>query len=425
MTLRPRHLLPILLLLAAAAPAAAEDIDIGITKTAWLRTDVVVEPLEVASGGTEAQEAAWTVESVLALDLDYSGLFRALAPAQADTAEVNFAIEGVLEGRLPGTAVTEAEAAPLLTLRLVSHPGRQVLLNKRYRPTAGQLRASAHHFVNEVVLMLTGEPGISLTRVVFSRGSGDRRDLYCVDYDGEGLLRLTANRRLNLFPAWSPDGKDIAFMSWENGQQGIYLLEAATGEVSLINRTEGSNLGPTWSPDGKDLLASLSRTGQHEIYRIRLRDGFLKRLTVSEAIEVSPSFAPNGRDIVFTSDRTGTPQLYVMQADGSGRRRLTFEGRYNDSASWSPNGELIVYACREQDITQVVLMNQDGSERRFLTDAAWGNCEDPAWAPDSRHVVFTSDRSGVFKLYVMDVTDGAARQLTFGDEPDTTPDWSR
>lgn len=423
--MRTRTFLLLLLVLAAAAPAAAEEIDIGIVKRAFERTDIVVQPLEVASGGTAAQEDAWTVESVLALDLDYSGLFRALTPQEADTAVVTFGIEGVLEGRLPGTAVTAAEAAPLLTLRLVSQPGRQVLLNKRYRPTADQLRASAHHFVNEVVTLLTGEPGITLTRVVFSRGSDDRRDIYCVDYDGENLLRLTANRRLNLFPAWSPDGARIAFMSWEDGQQGLYLLEAGTGDVSVVNRTLGSNLGPAWHPDGTELLASLSKTGQHEIYRIRLSDGNLRRLTVSEAIEVSPSWAPNGRDIVFTSDRTGSPQLYVMGGDGSGRRRLSFEGRYNDSASWSPNGELIVYACREGDFTQIVLMNQDGTDRRFLTDAAWGHCEDPAWAPDSRHVVFASDRSGIFKLYVMDVTDGVARQLTFGDEPDTTPDWSR
>ncbi|HRX50481.1 MAG TPA: hypothetical protein P5571_03880 [Candidatus Krumholzibacteria bacterium] len=414
-----------LLMLLGAAGARAQEIEIGIVKQAFERYDILVMPLEVTSGGTEAQQDAWTVESVMSLDLDYSGLFRALSPQEADTAAVSFGIEGVLEGRLPGTAVTAAEAAPVLTLRLVSQPGRQVLLNKRYRPTAGQLRASAHHFVNEVVQLIMGEPGIALTRIVFSRGSDDRRDIYCVDYDGEGLKRLTANRRLNLFPAWSPDGTQIAFMSWEEGQQGLYLLETATGDVSVVNRTLGSNLGPTWSPDGKELLASLSKTGQHEIYRIRLKDGHLQRLTVSDAIEVSPSWSPNGRDIVFTSDRTGSPQLYVMGGDGSGRRRLSFEGRYNDAASWSPNGELIVYACREQDITQVVLMNQDGSERRFLTDASWGNCEDPAWAPDSRHVVFASDRSGLFKLYVMDVTDGSARQLTFGDEPDTTPHWSR
>ncbi len=419
------RLTAMLLILIPALGLHAEEWNFEIIKTAWERTDILVQPLDVVSGGTEAQEAAWTIESILSVDLDYSGLFHALSPAETDTTVVNFAIEGVMEGRLPGTAVTPAEAAPLLTLRLVSHPGRQVLLNKRYRPTWDKMRGSAHHFVNEVVLLLTGEPGISLTRIAFSRGSDDRRDIHCVDFDGQGLLRLTANRQLNLFPAWSPDTSMIAFMSWREGQQGLYLLETANGSVRVLNETLGSNLGPSWHPEGQEILASLSKVGQHEIYRLDLQGKVIRRLTVSDAIEISPNWAPNGRDIVYTSDRTGSPQLYKMQSDGAGRTRLTFEGRYNDSASWSPNGEQIVYASRENDITQVVLVEQDGSNRRILTSPSWRNCEDPSWAPDSRHIVFASDRSGVFKLYIMDVSDGASRQLTFGDEPDTTPDWSR
>ena len=114
-----------------------------------------------------------------------------------------------------------------------------------------------------------------------------------------------------------------------------------------------------------------------------------------------------------------------MDADGGGRRRLTFEGRYNDSAEWSPNGEQIVYACRENNYTQIVLLDAGGENRRIMTDHSWRNCEDPSWAPDSRHVVFASDRTGVFKLYVMDTLEGSIRQLTFGDQPDTTPDWSQ
>lgn len=426
-----RRLTPLLILLATTTAALALPPDgdpefvLGSTRTAHEKIDMLVQPLEVVSGGTEAQEAAWLLESVVRVDLDYSGLFRALAGDEiSDTTQVQYAIEGVLEGRLPGTAVTEDERAPLLTFKLVAYPGRQLLLSKRYRPTWDRMRASAHHWVDEVVRFLTMEPGISLTRVVFSRGSDDRRDLWSVDYDGEGLLRLTANRTLNLFPSWSPDGTRIAFMSYREGQQGTYLLETATGLVRRVNESVGSNLGPSWHPDGEELLVSLSKVGQHEIYRLGLDGKAPRRLTVSPAIEVSPSWSPNGRDVVFTSDRTGTPQLYVMDADGSGRRRLTYEGRYNDSAEWSPSGGQIVYACRENEFTQIVLIETGGENRRVLTDASWRNCEDPSWAPDGRHLVFASDRTGVFKLYVMDVLDGTTRQLTFGDEPDTTPDWS-
>jgi len=419
----------VMALLPALAAAADPEIILGTEKVAWERIDIRVQAPLVFSGGEEAQRAAELVDAVVRDDLHYSGLFnvlRAAAPgeAQADSLQASFGIEGTLEGRPPGTAVTADEAAPVLSLKLLSYPERQLLLGKRYRPTADQLRVSAHHFVNEVVQFLTMEPGICLTRIVFSRGSGDRRDLWCVDYDGENLTRLTANRTLNLFPAWSPEGDRVAFMSYRDGQQGTYMLDVHNGRVILVGETPGSNLGPGWHPNGRELLLSLSKSGQHEIYRMDLRGKSQRRLTVSPAIEVSPDWSPNGRDVVFTSDRTGTPQLYIMDADGSGRRRLTFEGRYNDAAAWSPSGEQIVYAWREEDLTQLVLMNATGEDRRVLTEPSWRNCEDPRWAPDGRHVVFASDRTGVFKLYVLDVIEGTARQLTHGDEPDTTPDWS-
>jgi TolB protein len=113
-----------------------------------------------------------------------------------------------------------------------------------------------------------------------------------------------------------------------------------------------------------------------------------------------------------------------MDADGAGRERLTYEGRYNDSAAWSPSGDRLVYALRQSNYTQLVVISTTGEDRRILTDSTWRNSEDPSWAPDGRHVVFASDRTGVFKLYVLDVVDGDWRQLTFGDEPDITPDWS-
>ncbi len=410
---------------AARAQGADTEVVLGATRQAVQRLDMLVEPLAVGSGGEQAQRDAWLVESVIRVDLDYSGLFRARARDElGDSLRVTYAIEGQLEGRDPGTAVTPQEAAPNLTLRLVAYPGRQLLLEKRYRPTRDRLRVSAHHFVNQVVQLLTQEPGICLTRIVFTRGSGTRRDLYAVDYDGENLLRLTANRTLNLFPSWSPDGKRIAFMSYRDGQQGIYLLDVTSGRVTLVNETPGSNLAPHWHPGGEELLVSLSKDGQHEIYRLSLAGRIIRRLTFSPAIEVSPDWSPNGWDIVFTSDRTGSPQLYIMDAEGGSRRRLTFTGPYNDSGAWSPDGERIVYVSREGNLTRLVLIQADGTDRRPLTDARWRNCENPRWAPDGRHLVFASDRTGVFKLYVMDVLDGSTRQLTFGAEEDTTPDWS-
>jgi TolB protein len=403
------------------------NVDMGVTKTAYEKIDILVGTLDVLSGGMAAVDDATLLERTLADDFDFSGLFRVgILEKQAETDSLNFqfAIRGSVEGPLRDARATGEDQPTTISLDLVTYPGGQLLLNKRYRPLPDQMRITAHHFANQVIEMLTGEPGIALTRVVFSRGSGDRRDLYVVDYDGENLIRLTANRTLNLCPAWKPDGSEIAFTSYAQGMQGLYSLDTGNGQVRKILALDGLNLGANWHPDGSELLVSLSHSGDPEIYRVSATGEILRRLTAMPSIEISPSWDPAGRDLVFTSDRTGTPQLYIVDGDGAGRRRLTFEGRYNDSANWSPTGEKMVYATRIGNYTQLVLINPTGEDRRLLTDRRWRNCEDPSWAPDGRHVVFASDRSGVFKLYAMDVVEGDARQLTFGDEPDITPAWS-
>ena len=425
-----RFILVALLLMASALPVlgqAVPNVEVGITKTAYEKTDILVGILDVLSGGIQSVDAATLIEQTLASDLKNSGLFRVglrESGAETDSLSFMFAIRGSVEGPLRDAEQTGEAAPTTISLDLVTYPGGQLMLNKRYRPLPEKMRATAHHFANQVVEMITGEPGIALTRVVFSRGQGDRRDLYLVDYDGENQMRLTANRTLNLCPAWKPDGSEIAFTTYNRGMQGLYSLNAANGEVREVISQDGLNLGANWHPDGTELLISLSRSGDPEIYRITPTGEILRRLTAMPSIEISPCWDPAGRDLVFTSDRTGTPQLYIVDGDGAGRRRLTFESRYNDSADWSPTGEQMVYATRMNNITQLVLIRATGEDRRILTGRQWRNCEDPSWAPDGRHIVFASDRSGTFKLYVMDVVEGGARQLTFGDDPDITPAWS-
>jgi TolB protein len=401
------------------------EVVIDITRSAFIKTDVLINELDVLAGGVASGEAADLMATVVANDLRFSGLFRVgFIEGEADSLEFEFAIEGTVEGPLRDADQTGVNDPITISLNLLSYPQRQLLMNKRYRPLPSQMRATAHHFANEVIHWLSGESGMCLSRVVFSRGTGDRRDLYVVDYDGEGLLRLTANRELNLCPNWSPDGSEIAFTSYRRGQQALFSLNTSNGKVRTIIGMDGLNYGADWHPSGQELVLSLSQSGNPEIYRISPQGKIIKRLTVSKAIEISPSWSPGGKDLVFTSDRTGTPQLYIIDSEGAGRRRLTFEGRYNDSAVWSPSGDQIVYATRVGNYTQIVAMKSTGEDRRVLTDGRWRNSEDPSWAPDGRHIVFASDRSGTFKLYVYDVVEDTFRQLTFGNDPDITPAWS-
>ncbi|MFT5314449.1 MAG: TolB protein [Candidatus Krumholzibacteriia bacterium] len=404
---------------------ADEEWNITTELNPHLKTDVQLTTLDVLSGGEASVEAADLLRSIIEDDLVFSGMFRVGETVGGpDSLAFSHVIEGTIEGPLRDADQTGESAPITVSFNLMTWPERQLIMNKRYRPLPSQLRATAHHFANEIIYALTGEPGITLSQIVFSRSGDQGSDLYAVDYDGASVLRMTANRNLNLCPSWSPDGSEIAFTSYRNHQQGLYILNTANGKVRQVLALPGLNYGADWHPDGKELLISLSKDGNPEIYRISPKGKIIKRLTVSKAIEISPSWSPGGRDLVFTSDRTGTPQLYIIDSDGVGRRRLTFEGRYNDSAVWSPNGDKIAYATREGNYTQIVVMDSTGENRRVVTDRKWRNCEDPSWAPDGRHLVFASDRSGVFKLYVYDDEEGSFRQLTFGDEPDISPAWS-
>jgi len=407
------------------AVAGQIEVDISIDKTAFLKTDILVSDLDVLSGGATSVETARMLEKVINDDLVFSGLIRTgISEDQSDTLDFQFTIEGTVEGPLRDAEITGEDAPTTVNLNFMAWPSRQLIFSKRYRPLPSQMRTTAHHFSKQVIESISMAPAITLTKVAFCRGNDARTDMYAIDYDGAGELKLTANRTLNLCPSWAPDGSEIAFTSYRNGTQGLYSLDTRTGSVRPIIELEGLNYGADWHPDGHELLLSLSRGGNPEIYRISPEGRIIKRLTVSKSIEISPSWAPNGRELVFTSDRTGTPQLYIIDDEGTGRRRRTFEGRYNDSASWSPDGKNFVYATREGNNTQIVLMAASGENRRVLTGGIWGNCEDPSWAPDGRHIVFTSDRTGVFKLFVYDVVENTFRQLTFGPDPDTTPAWS-
>jgi TolB protein len=410
----------VLLPALASGQGGRTEVSIEHTEKAVLKTDVRMGDFRALSERRDVQDAAARLREVVANDLLLSGLFRVGGLGfKPEELPFSWTVEATVE------AAAGSDGQVTVNLNLLTWPDRQLVQTKRYRPGAEQVRTTAHHFANEIVRTTVGSEGIALTRVAFSRGSGDRRDIYVVDYDGEGLLRLTANRTLNLCPDWSPDGNRLAFTSYRGGQQGLYFLETATGEVRQVIAQDGLNLGADWSPDGKELLISLSRGGDPEIYRITPEGRIVKRLTVSPAIEISPNWAPNGRELVFTSDSSGTPQLYMIDREGAGKRRVTFEGKYNDSAALSPSGEWLAYATREDVLTQIIVMRPGGEDRRVVTDESWRNCEDPSWAPDGRHLVFASDRTGASKLYVYDVVEGGFRQLTFGNDPDITPGWSR
>ena len=414
----------------SGAPGAGDVIRLGVERTSVPRLRVKVLPLEVLTSAPGAAEAATAMAGRLARDLHYSGLIEIVLPLPPGVASPYSNGRGprAEEGGAPEFGIAlRLETAPgagLVWVARLVEPGGGFRVSKRYTVELPDFARSVHHFADEVVMQLTGEQGIAQTRVLFSRGKGDERELYVVDFDGENLRQVTRNGSLNLTPRWSPDASKVAYTSYYRGRQRLMLLASATGQSSRVGDFQGLNLGPAWSPDGGELAVTLSRDGNSEIYRLKPDGTVIQRLSFEPSIECSPCWDPGGQQIAFTSDRTGSPQLYVMDKVGANRRRITFEGSYNESAAWSPRGDRIAYVSRHEKRFTIFVLAPDGSERQQVTVAQDRDNEDPSWAPDGRHLVVSSNRTGYTNLWVIDVDSGEARPLTRGNGDDTGPCWS-
>ncbi len=426
-------MLSALLLFAAPATVAQESdgvIHLGIERSSVPRVRLRMRFLPIENPQPGSIRGLTSMATLLARDLHYSGLIDLVSPLPPGV--------GIPPGASRAPQLEESEETPAFTVALslngeradsmiweayLDEPDGAMAMGLRYPVDLSDPTAAVHHFADAIVMQLTGEPGIAQTRILFSRGDGERRELFIVDYDGENLSEVTRNNRLNLMPRWSPGGDHIAFTTYHGGRQRLMLLEAATGHSRQITDFPGLNVGAEWSPDGQELALTLSRDGNSEIYIINRAGSIVRRLTFENTIDCSPVWDPSGSQIAYTSDRTGSPQIYVMDRVGTGRRRVTFEGSYNDSAAWSPMGNRIAYVSRMDGRFTIFTVAPDGSDLQRITFPGDGDNEDPSWAPDGRHLVVSSNRTGYTNLWVIDVETGVARQLTRGQIQDRGPCW--
>ena len=423
-----------LLLLAFTGGLASAQNDGGILidlhRSGARRVRVSLQPLQVQSSDSTMTRGIQRLASRLVRDFVYSGVITVVGELP-EGVSLHTDIPNVAEGDdlSPDATVSLLLSGELsdrmsLTARLLSPGAATLIVGKRYVVDVTDPGPAVHHFCDTVVRQLTGDEGIARTRVLFSRGNNERREIYIVDYDGENLKRITRNGSINLAPRWSPDGSSVCYTSYHKGRQRLLLLDGKTGKSKRITRYQGLNVGANFSSRGDELVTTLSKDGNAEIYLIALDGSILYRLTNAPSIECSPDFDPSGHQVVFTSDRTGVPQVYVMDREGANRRRLSYEGRYNDSGAWSPKGDRIAYVSRIAGKFQVFTIDPDGSNLQQITFAKDGNNEDPSWAPDGRHLVVSSDRAGKGDLWILEVESRLARRLTSGEGSNTNPDWS-
>lgn len=296
------------------------------------------------------------------------------------------------------------------------------IFGKRYQSAESLLRLVAHKMADEIMIIY-GEKPIFTSKIVFISDRDGNDELYMMDYDGMSQTRLTFNTTIDYMPAWSADGKRIAYTSYKGTEAGLYIYNPYEGVRKEVTST-GTNFAPTFSPDGKKLaFCSTEEEGNSEIYIANSDGTRLKRLTFNNAIDTSPSWSPNSREIAFTSDRGGTPQIYIMDAEGSNVRRVSFGGSYHDAPAWSPTGDRIAYVSRVEQIFDIYVLNLRTNNIIKLTESNARN-ESPTWSPNGRHLIFSSNLTGTIQLYTIDYDGLNLKRLTSRGN-NKLPDWSR
>ncbi len=300
----------------------------------------------------------------------------------------------------------------VLEAYLKEYPTHRVILSRTYKARPEWYREVAHRFSDDIILYLTGEEGISRTRIAFISNQSGAKELYLIDYDGENVRQLTRDKSIALSPAWSADGSRIAFVSYRRGDPDLYQISLSTGEITVISGRPGPDMAPAFSRDGRRLAFSMTIDGNTELHVAGSDGKNPRRITNNPGIDTSPTWSPTGDYVCYTSDRSGRPNLYVADADGTNLRRLTFEGSWNDSPDWSPDGSRIVYVSQMGRDFKIWMIRVDGAEARALTGGP-GSDENPKWSPDGRKILFSSNREGKRALYTMNPDGTGVRRVTF------------
>ena len=415
-----------LCMLASAGMARAELL-IRVTEGVDSAMPVAVVPF-AESGNMPAGEP---ISSIIRSDLTMSGQFNLLAPANMLSLpsrgdDVYFRDWRMLGQRylLVGSVAREGEQLRA-RYELFDVNREQRILGETASAPAGSARSLAHHISDKVFEAITGEAGVFSTRLAYVTvtGQGDsiRYRLQVSDVDGKRARVRLESKEPILSPAWSPDGKKLAYVSFETGRPVVFVHELATGERRKVADFRGLNSAPAWSPDGESLLMTLSRDGNAEVYEMALASGELTRLTNHWAIDTEGAWDHSGRGVFFTSDRSGGPQIYHMERAGADARRITFGGRYNARPKPDANGEYVYYVHQRNGEFVIARTHLDSGQETLVTRT--GADESPSLSPNGRLLIYATEKSGDSVLTVVSTEGGAAYSLPAAEGEVRDPAW--
>ncbi len=286
------------------------------------------------------------------------------------------------------------------------------------------LRSVAHKIADDIIFKLLGERGIFSTRLSYVIKEGKRYRLVISDADGQNIRNAMSSGEPIISPSWSPDGKKVAYVSFEDRKPVIYVHELATGRRIPLSNQKGNNSAPAWSPDGKKLAISLSKDGNTQIYGINADGTGLHRLTRGYTIDTEPQYSPDGRYLYFTSDRGGNPQIYRISADGEqveAAKRVTYKQGFVTSPRISPDGKHLAYIANVGGAFRLYILNLATGESQALTDS--GSDESPSFAANGKYVLYSTKVGGKRVLAAVSVDGNSKQVLSIPGSDVRQPSW--
>lgn len=290
-------------------------------------------------------------------------------------------------------------------------------------PTPAEARRMAHRMADYIYEQTTGEPGFFSSRIAYVARTPGQQTLTVADSDGENGLAALRSKEPIISVTWSPDGRRLAYVSFETGKPVVFTHDIATGARKAVANFKGSNSAPAWSPDGNRLAVVLTRDGGSNIFLVGADGGDAKALTFGAGINTEPTFSSDGSQIYFTSDRGGGPQVYRMSVNGGQASRVTFNGSYNARPVISPDGRSMAFVSRRDNGFRVMVMNLATGQETSISDGP--RDESPSFAPNSRWVIYSSSIDGREVLAASSIDGRVRSRLSLNASGIRNPAWGQ
>ena len=299
------------------------------------------------------------------------------------------------------------------------------LIGYRIPSNKDNLRRVTHQISDMIYEKLTGEKGVFTTHIAYVTLNRDQQKrpvykLQIADADGYGARSIVSSRQPIMSPAWSPDGKKVAYVSFEQRRSEVFTQDIWTGKRMRVAAFPGINGAPAWSPDGTKLALTLSKDGNPDIYVFDLNNQQLRQIVKHYAVDTEPTWSPDGQTLAFTSDRGGSPQIYSVSAQGGKAKRISFEGSYNASADFSPDGKQIAIVHRHSGKYQIATLNLTNKQLNILSKG--NQDESPTFAPNGTMVLYATN--GGKKLAAVSVDGRVHQGLTVDSDEVREPAWA-